>query len=199
MSAAPAKPLDRGKQALVMAYCIDAEKLLLAHRLPEARKTVQQALRLAPHHAAAANILGVIEIESGQLEAAVATLARAAKMAPAAPEPLYFLGLAYGRLGRLEAAADALNAALALKPALRPALHVVDLLQSLGRKAEATEAIRRLLALDPGDVAALYQLARHDRGQLTEEDKARLDAAAAAGISRGARGEPAGFALAAVH
>lgn len=180
MTRAGAGPaLDPAKLAVVQAYCADAEKLLLAHRLPEARRIVQQALRIAPRHAAAANILGVVEMEQGDFEAASAQLRRAAELAPAAPEPRYFLGLALARLGRLEPAAEALTAALALAPDLRPALReLADLLQSLGRKTEATAALRRLLALDPGDVAALYQLARHDRAALTAADKAALEAAA---------------------
>ena len=54
-----AKPLDPGRLALVSAYCADAEKLLLEDRFHEARKVVQQALRLAPNHAVAVHILGV--------------------------------------------------------------------------------------------------------------------------------------------
>ena len=54
LSAAPAKPMDPGKLALVKAYCTDAEKLLLQDRFHEARKVVQQALRLAPSYAAQA-------------------------------------------------------------------------------------------------------------------------------------------------
>jgi tetratricopeptide (TPR) repeat protein len=194
-SASPAG--DPAKLALVQAYCADAERLLLAHRLAEARKTVQQALRLAPRHAAATNILGVVEMESGNLEAAAAALGRAAALAPQAPEPRYFLGLALARLGRPEAALEALGAALALKADLRPALRALsDLLQSLGRKAEATAAIRRLLALDPGDVTGLYQLARHDRAALTAADKARLEAAAEGGT---APASTACLALAEIH
>ena len=44
--AAPARPMDPGKRTLVEAYCADAEKLLLEDRFHEARKVVQQALRL---------------------------------------------------------------------------------------------------------------------------------------------------------
>jgi len=186
--------IDPGKLALIQAYCADAEKLLQAHRLPEARKTAQQALRLAPRHAAAVNILGVIELESGNLAAAVGLLERAVALAPAAPEPLYFLGLAQGRLGRPEAAADALAAALALKPDLRPALRELSRqLQSLGRKAEATAALRHLLALDPGDAAALYHLARHDRAALTAKERAQLEAVAQGSTTATI---PAGLALA---
>ena len=48
MTRAALPAIDSGKLALVEAYCADAEKLLQAHRLAEARKTAQQALRLAP-------------------------------------------------------------------------------------------------------------------------------------------------------
>jgi tetratricopeptide (TPR) repeat protein len=178
MTAAPAKPLDRGKQALVQAYCADAEKLLLEDRFHEARKVVQQALRLAPNHAAAVHILGVIEMESGNLEEAARLIKRTTELEPTAHDPFYFLGMTYASLGRLEEAVAAFRAALALKPDLRVVLRELsEALEVLGRKEEARAVIRRRLELEPKDYAALYQLVRIDPRMVSAEDRARLEAA----------------------
>ena len=95
LPAPPAKPIDPGKLALVKAYCADAEKLLLQDRFHEARKVVQQALRLAPSYAAAVHILGVIEMESGNLEEAARLIKRTTELEPNVHDPFYFLGLTY--------------------------------------------------------------------------------------------------------
>ncbi len=133
-----AKPIDPGKLALVKAYCADAEKLLLEDRFHEARKVVQQALRLAPSYAAAVHILGVIEMESGNLEEAARLIKRTTELEPNVHDPFYFLGLTYVSLGRLEEAAAAFEAALALKPDLRTVLRqLAETLEILGRNDEA--------------------------------------------------------------
>src|SRR6185369_15789191 len=117
-----AKPLDPGKLTLVKAYCADAEKLLLEYRFHEARKVVQQALRLAPDYAAAVHILGVIEMESGNFEEAARLIKRTTELEPKVHDPYYFLGITYAHLGRHAEAVVAFEAALALKPDLRMVL-----------------------------------------------------------------------------
>lgn len=176
MTASAAKPLDRGKLSLVQAYCADAEKLLLEDRFHDARKVVQQALRLAPNHAPAVHILGVIEMESGNLEEAARLIKRTTQLEPTVHDPFYFLGVTYMALGRLEEAVGAFHSALALKPDLRVVLRQLsEALETLGRKDEAREIIRRRLALDPDDFAALYQLVRLDPKMVSAEDRARLE------------------------
>ena len=168
-----AKPLDPGRLALVNAYCADAEKLLLEDRFHEARKVVQQALRLAPNHAVAVHILGVIEMESGNLEEAARLIKRTTELEPKVHDPFYFLGLTYAHLGRHAEAVEAFEAALALKPDLRMVLRQLsESLEVLGRKDEARAAIHRRLALDAKDYGALYQLVRLDPGGVSAEDRA---------------------------
>ena len=179
-SAAAAKPLDPGKLSLVNAYCADAEKLLLEDRFHEARKVVQQALRLAPNHAVAIHIMGVIEMESGNLEEAARLITRTTELEPQVHDPFYFLGLTYAHLGRHAEAVEAFQAALALKPHLRVVLgQLGESLEILGRKNEARAAIHRRLALDEKDYGALYQLVRLDPGGVSAEDRRRLEAAIA--------------------
>ncbi len=180
LSAPPAKAIDPGKLALVKAYCADAEKLLLQDRFHEARKVVQQALRLAPNYAAAVHILGVIEMESGNLEEAARLIKRTTELEPQVHDPFYFLGVTYSHLGRHEEAVVAFQAALALKPDLRTVLRQLsEALENLGRKDEARAAIHRRLALDEKDYGALYQLVRLDPGGVSAEDRRRLEAAIA--------------------
>jgi len=172
-----AKPLDPGKLTLVKAYCADAEKLLLEDRFHEARKVVQQALRLAPDYAAAVHILGVIEMESGNFEEAARLIKRTTELEPNVHDPFYFLGMTYFYLGRHEEAVEAFQAALALKPDLRTVLRQLgETLEVLGRKDEARAVIHRRLALDDRDLGALYQLVRLDPRGVSTEDRARLEA-----------------------
>jgi tetratricopeptide (TPR) repeat protein len=174
------KPIDPGKLALVQAYCADAEKLLLQDRFHEARKVVQQALRLAPSYAAAVHILGVIEMESGNLEEAARLIKRTTELEPNVHDPFYFLGLTYVSLGRLEEAAAAFEAALALKPDLRTVLRqLAETLENLGRNDEARRVVYRQLELDPQDYGALYRLVRLDPKGVSAADRARLEAAVA--------------------
>ncbi len=173
--------MDPGKLALVKAYSADAEKLLLEDRFHEARKVVQQALRLAPNHAAAVHILGVIEMESGNLEEAARLIKRTTELEPTVHDPFYFLGVTYAALGRHEEAVDAFKAALALTPDLRSVMrHLSETLEILGRKDEARSVIRRRLEVDDRDLSALYQLVRLDPRGVSAEDRKRLDAIIAA-------------------
>ncbi len=182
-----------------MAYCADAEKLLLEERFHEARKVVGQALRLAPQHAAAIHILGVIEMSLGNLEEAARLIKRTTELEPKAHDPLYFLGTTYAQLGRHAEAADAFKAALALKSDLISVLTPLsEVLEVLGRKKEASEVIRRRLQLDPKDYGALYQLARLDPSSLTVEDRAKLQSATA-DAPTGEQSPSAWIALAELH
>jgi tetratricopeptide (TPR) repeat protein len=177
-TAAPAKPADPGKLSLAMAYCADAEKLLLEDRFHEARKVVEQALRLAPNHGAAVHILGVIEMESGNLEEAARLIKRTTELEPTAHDPFFFLGLTYVALRRLEEAVAAFRSALALKPDLRSVMRpLAETLEALGRNDEAREIIHRHLALEPDDQGALYRLVRLDPKKVGAAERALLERA----------------------
>src|SRR5215813_3027853 len=112
MSASAPRSSATAPRTACHAYCADAEKLLLEDRFHEARKVVQQALRLAPNHAPAVHILGVIEMESGNLEEAARLIKRTTQLEPTVHDPFYFLGVTYMALGRLEEAVGAFHAAL---------------------------------------------------------------------------------------
>jgi Flp pilus assembly protein TadD len=173
-------PLDPNKRARLLADCAEAERLLRAGRFPEARRLAEQALRVAPGHAPAVHILGIVEMESGDLDTAARLIRRTTELEPTRPEPFYFLGLTYAQLGRHEDAAAAFRSALALNPELGPALlELSNILQNLGQSEEARAVLRRRLALNPQDMDALRQLARHHAQSLDAGDRAKLAAAAA--------------------
>jgi len=199
-AAKPAQGASGERTALVRAYCAEAEKLLYQDRLIEARAAAKQALNLAPQDAAALNILGVIDLQKGDLKSAAAMIRRAADLQPDAPEPRHYLGLTYEHMGRYEDAIASYRAALALRPGLSTTLlELSKLLRFLGRFDEATDILLRLIEARPDDVSTYMGLAAHAPKSLTTEHLARLGKIADdPAVPPGARAT-ANFALAAVH
>ena len=182
-SAASVAPTDPGKPSAVMALCADARKLLLEDRFYEARKVVQQALRLKPTHAAAVYILGLIEMASGSLEEAAELMKRTIELEPTIPDPHYFLGVTYEQLGRHEEAVAAFRAALAIKPDLQSAPDaLIRALRTLGRQEEAIEVVRRRLSLEPEDIGAYVHLSRLDPHALAPAEISWLEATAGSAV-----------------
>jgi tetratricopeptide (TPR) repeat protein len=165
---------------LVRSYCAQAEQLLAEDRLDEARTIVKNALRLAPRDPAAFNILGVVELVKGDLNAAVSAIGRAVALRPDAPEPRHFLGVAYEHLGRFNDAIDSYQAALALRPGVAMTmLQLVKLLKVVGRAGEAKSALANLLAAHPDHIVAMFELADIAPQALSAEQLARLEQVAA--------------------
>jgi len=182
-SAASVAPTDPGNRSAVMALCADARKLLLEDRFYEARKVVQQALRLKPTHAAAVYVLGAIEMASGSLDEAAKLMKRTIELEPTIPDPHYFLGVTYEQLGRHEEAVAAFRAALAIKPDLQSAPDaLIRALRTLGRQEEAIEAVRRQLSLEPKDISAYVHLSRLDPHALAPAEISWLEATAGSAV-----------------
>jgi tetratricopeptide (TPR) repeat protein len=161
---------------LVRSYCAQAEQLLAEDRLDEARTIIKNALRLAPRDPAAFNILGVVELVKGDLNAAVSAIGRAVALRPDAPEPRHFLAVAYEHLGRFDDAIDSFKAALALRPGVAMTmLQLVKLLKVVGRTDEAKSVLTNLLAVHPAHVMAIFELADIAPEALSVEQLARLE------------------------
>ncbi|UPY36153.1 tetratricopeptide repeat protein [Sediminicoccus sp. KRV36] len=180
---------------------ITAEELLhrgiarhRAGRLDEAVSLYRRALRLAPGHPDAENLLGVAARQRGDLPAA---LAHAARAVAAAPDSALFLanqGAALAEAGRLAEAIAALRGAIQRNPADAMSLrNLGQALTAAGQPEAALDPLTQATRLAPEAPEAWLALAHAAR------EAGRMDAArAAAEQVRGPLAEQAGFLLAAL-
>lgn len=163
-------------------------------RLDEAVSLYRRALRLAPHHPDAENLLGVAARQKGDLQAA---LAHAARAVAAVPDSALFLanqGAALAEAGRLHEAIPALSRAVSLNPA--DAISLRNLGQALTAAGQPEAALAPLDAatrLHPDAPEPWLALAHAAR------EAGRPDLARAAALRvKGRLAEQAGFLLAAL-
>jgi predicted O-linked N-acetylglucosamine transferase (SPINDLY family) len=128
--------------------------LAIAHhgagRAGEAEQICRQILTAAPHHAYAANLLGVIGLEAGHTDAAVDLLQRAISLDPNFPEAASNLGNALLQLGRIDQAIDAYQHAITLRPGYaRARANLGNAFICKGQLDQAIDACREAIALDP--------------------------------------------------
>ena len=104
--------------------------------------------------------LGYMYYQAGRTAEAVPYLARAAGADPPRAAPFLYLGLAQFKLNQVDTAEACLRRAVALAPTA-PNYHFAlgMVLQVRGKLAEAEEAFRQELALNPGNQAAAQQAA----------------------------------------
>lgn len=177
---------------------ITAEELLRrgidrhrAGRVEEAEGLYRRALRLAPGHPDAENLLGVCARQKGDLKAA---LAHAARAVAAVPDSALFQanhGAALAEAGRLGEAIGALRRALALNPADAMSLrNLGQAMTAAGQARAAMEPLREAVRLS-GAPEAWLALA-HAAREAGEAEAAREAAAQV----KGPLAEQAGFLLA---
>jgi tetratricopeptide (TPR) repeat protein len=199
-SVEPAQVASGQNTALVRGFCAEAEKLLFQDRFVEARGAIKQALRLAPRDAAALNILGVIDLQRGDLKSAAANIKRAVELDPGAPEPRHYLGLTYTYMGRYDEAVASYRDALALRPDVAATLgELAQLLKILGRFDEAKAVLLRLIETCPDEMRTYQSLAQFTPQSLTAEQLSRLERTAADPAEATARRASANFSLALIH
>jgi predicted TPR repeat methyltransferase len=140
----------------------------------DAARGYHEVLAAAPTHFGALNFLGILFIQTGQPEQAIALLERAAAARPDAAEAYSNLGLALQRTGRLDKALEAFERAVALKPGLADAqFNLASAARAAGQLERAERAYRATLAHDPRFASAYIEL-----GALLQGTR-RLDEAAA--------------------
>jgi tetratricopeptide (TPR) repeat protein len=125
--------------------------LLQQGRMEPAREVFSGILRDDPGNAFAHHLLGLIELQTGQLDAGIASLKRAIALNPADPVALGNLANGLREAGAYDEALEAYGRALALKPDFLDAYNNRGiLLRALGRNAEALADYDRAVALMPG-------------------------------------------------
>ena len=160
----------------------DIEALLqaaIAHhragRLAEAQHGYRAVLAADPEHAGALNFLGMIALQTGALEQAVALLEHTITVAPTMAEAHHHLGLALQRSGRPDAALAAFARAVALKPSLADAhYHLASAARAAGDADRAEAAYRAAIRHDARFASAYLELGALLQGQRRLDDAAAL-------------------------
>jgi predicted O-linked N-acetylglucosamine transferase (SPINDLY family) len=140
-----------------------------AGRLSEAERGYRALLEREPDHADSLNLLGVIALQTGNLEAAFALVHRAVALRPDAPTCRNNLGQVLTRLGRDEEAARSYEAAIELDPGYAEAHNNLGLVRArLDRLADAEALYRKAIELDPEYAEPHTNLGNvlKDRGEL---------------------------------
>jgi protein O-GlcNAc transferase len=158
-----------------MATLSEAFATAVAHhqagRLDLAAEIYRRILAVAPTHADALHLLGVVAHQTGQHAVAVDYIGRAVSLLPTVAVYYHNLGEAYRALQNTPAAIDAYRRALTLNPNFPEALNGLGLaLQTEGQLAAAMDCYQRTLQLRPDDAEATNNLARafKEQGKLSE-------------------------------
>jgi protein O-GlcNAc transferase len=145
-----------------------------AGRLAEAERGYRDILQRQPQHADSLNLLGVIALQTGNLEAALALVQRAVALRPDAAVCRNNLGQILERLGRDDEAVRCYETALELDAGYAEAHNNWGLaLARRDRLAEADAHYEQAIALDP-----TYAEPQTNRGNLLK-DRGEIDAAIA--------------------
>lgn len=148
-------------------------KLAISHHqaglLPEAETAYRQILSLAPDHADALHLCGVIAYQKGDLDAAVELINKAIGSNSAAADYYNNLGLALRGQGKLDAAIASYRQALLIRPDYAEAHNNMGAaLENQGNLDAAIAYYRKAVALMPGYFKAHLNAgtALIDRGHL---------------------------------
>lgn len=154
-----------------------------AGRLPEAEQFYRRCLERNPRDIDARHMLGVLRLQQGRAEEALALIAAVLADAPDQPDIHAHHALVLHELGRHAEALAGFDKALYLSPGHPAALlYRGNLLLAVNRAAEALETYDRLVALTPQNVEAwfrrghaLFQLDRADDAAASYERATTLD------------------------
>lgn len=123
--------------------------------------SLQEAVALAPDSPLYRNALGLLHLDLGRIPAALESLSEAVRLDPQFAEARHNLGVALAESGRWADAVEEYRRALAIPGYPNPILAYHNLgwaYHNLGRLAEAEEAMKMALRLEPDFVSAHYHL-----------------------------------------
>lgn len=139
--------------------------------LRQAEAIYRQILQVAPDHADAWHLLGVVAYQEGDFERAIEAIGKAIQTRPAVPAFHRNLALALQARGRYAEAASHFQEALHTEPANADTHNSLgNVLQELGRPEEAEAHFREAIRLQPTFAEAFNNLGNvlHDQGRLAE-------------------------------
>ena len=133
--------------------------LLLQGDLKSARAAFLNVMAMDPGYADGPVNVARVQLQEGEVEAAVPMLEKALTIAPRLAKTHYFLGTALKTLGQYDQALEHLRIAAELYPRDRVVLNAIGRLQFLQRRFdEAIGSFQQALEVDPEDVEAHYNL-----------------------------------------
>ena len=138
-----------------------------AGRLDEAAAGYRQIMQLTPGHFDATHLLGVVELQRGDLVAAETLIGQALASKPKDPAALNNLGTVFLRAKRLDAAREQFELAVKAQPGFVDAQsNLGNVLRQLGRVAESVAPLKRAFAGNPksADAANLLGASLIDTG-----------------------------------
>lgn len=145
-----------------------------AGQLPQAEQICREILGADPQHPEALNLLGIIALQVGEMQAAVDCLGRAVAIRPDVASYHNDLAAAFLNVGRLDDALATCRRALEIDANLAEAhFNLAVILRAAGRLDEAAQSCRKALALRPDYVDA------HNNLGILLQDLGRLDEAVA--------------------
>ena len=145
-----------------------------AGRWAEAEQAYRFALDMAPRHAEALHLLGLVTYRQNRIPEALHYLTAAIEQEPASPLYWFNFGVVSQRANRLEDALAAYRKAVALNPRYSEAhVNLGNVLRSCGKLSESIEAYRAALTLQPS------QPETHNNLGVTLKDSGKLDEAIA--------------------
>ncbi len=148
-----ANKIDAG---FVPAYVNLAELYRGRGRTAEERRLLVDAIQAAPDNAAAHFALGLLEVRQRRYEAAVKSFQRAVELDPDTSRYSYVYAVALESVGRRDDAIGVLEETTQRHPWDRDVLvALVDYLMAAGDQVHARDYVEKLLAVDPGNPAAL--------------------------------------------
>ncbi len=128
--------------------------------LTAAEPLYQSVLKAVPHHLDAMYLLGTLQLQQGQFEAAVERLTQVCSVQPEVAAAHNNLGIAYKALGRLDEAVHCFERAIAReKNYVEAYFNLGQIRQAQQRMPEAVACYRRVRELDPADLQVLQSLA----------------------------------------
>jgi len=129
-------------------------------------KLASAAVAAYPDDANTTSMLGLLLVEQGKTDEAIAMLRRATEADPRYARAHYNLGLLLDRLGRAGEAEDALRRAAEIEPLAFDYLYALaEFYVRHGRAAEGRAAVERLLTAHPDNPTARELAAFVDRGR----------------------------------
>jgi tetratricopeptide (TPR) repeat protein len=128
--------------------------------LGQAEAGYRGILTKLPNHPQALHMLGVIELQRGNVQSAIALIRRAIQVHPGRPEPWVNLGSALRAIHENDEAISAFERAITLKPDMVLAhTELSRLLMAIGRYEAAISYCEAAVAIDPRSMPARVQLA----------------------------------------